>query len=89
MRRLGPAEGQRLQRIALRVQSRTGGNEVRWRNAVSLLALAGENSVLVIACPVAADEDRRPEVIHCLNKIWLDCLGSIGSEAVPACPAAP
>jgi transposase len=74
VRRLSPAEGQRLQRIVRRGESKTGGNVVRWRRATMLLASAGGNPVPVIARLVAADEDTVREVIHRFNKIGLDCL---------------
>jgi transposase len=74
MRRLSPAEGQRLQRIVRRGESKQGGNVVRWRRAVMILASAGGNSVPVIARLVAADEDTVREVIHRFNEIGLDCL---------------
>jgi transposase len=74
VRRLSPAEGQRLQRIVRRGESQQGGNVVRWRRAVMILASAGGNSVPVIARLVAADEDTVREVIHRFNEIGLDCL---------------
>ncbi len=74
VRRLSPAEGQRLQRIVRRGESKTGGNVVRWRRATILLASAGGNTVPVIARLVAADEDTVREVIHRFNEIGLDCL---------------
>jgi transposase len=74
VRRLSPAEGQRLQRIVRRGESKQGGNVVRWRRAVMILASAGGNSVPVIARLVAADEDTVREVIHRFNEIGLDCL---------------
>lgn len=74
VRRLTPAEGQRLQRIVRRGESKTGGNVVRWRRATILLASAGGNTVPVIARLVAADEDTVREVIHRFNEIGLDCL---------------
>jgi transposase len=74
VRRLSPAEGQRLQRIVRRGESKLGGNVVRWRRAVMILASAGGNSVPVIARLVAADEDTVREVIHRFNQIGLDCL---------------
>lgn len=74
VRRLSPAEGQRLQRIVRRGVSKAGGNVVRWRRAMILLASAGGNTVPVIARLVAADEDTVREVIHRFNDIGLDCL---------------
>ena len=74
VRRLSPAEGQRLQRIVRRGESKLGGNVVRWRRAMILLASAGGNTVPVIARMVAADEDTVREVIHRFNQIGLDCL---------------
>lgn len=74
VRRLTPAEGQRLQRIVRRGESKEGGNVVRWRRATILLASAGGNTVPVIARLVAADEDTVREVIHRFNEIGLDCL---------------
>ncbi len=74
VRRLTPAEGQRLQRIVRRGESKEGGNVVRWRRATILLASAGGNTVPVIARLVAADEDTVREVIHRFNDIGLDCL---------------
>lgn len=74
VRRLTPAEGQRLQRIVRRGESKDGGNVVRWRRATILLASAGGNTVPVIARLVAADEDTVREVIHRFNEIGLDCL---------------
>ena len=74
VRRLSAAEGARLQRIVRRGESKLGGNVVRWRRAMILLASAGGNTVPVIARLVAADEDTVREVIHRFNKIGLDCL---------------
>ncbi|GAA1884953.1 hypothetical protein GCM10009715_33980 [Paeniglutamicibacter psychrophenolicus] len=72
MRWLRPAEGQRLQRIVRRGESKTGGNVVRWRRDTKLPAAAGANSVPVIARLVAADEDTVRKVIRSFNKIGLD-----------------
>jgi transposase len=74
VRRLSPAEGQRLQRIVRRGESKQGGNVIRWRRAVMILASAGGNTVPVIARLVAADEDTVREVIHRFNQVGLDCL---------------
>lgn len=64
VRRLSPAEEQRLRRIVRRGESKAGGNVVRWRRATMLLASAGGNTVPVIARLVVADEDTVREVIH-------------------------
>ncbi len=77
VRRLSPAEGQRLQRIVRRGESKEGGNVVWWRRATMLLASAGANggnTVPVIARLVAPDKDTVREVIHRFNDIGLDCL---------------
>ncbi|WP_427006385.1 IS630 family transposase [Pseudarthrobacter sp. H2] len=74
VRRLSPAEGQRLQRIVRRGESKQGGKVIRWRQAAMILASAGGNTVPVIARLVAVDEDTVREVIHRFNEIGLDCL---------------
>ncbi|WP_205787113.1 helix-turn-helix domain-containing protein [Specibacter cremeus] len=74
VRRLSPAEGQRLQRIVRRGESKQGGNAVRWRRATMILASVGGNTVPVIARLVAADEDTVRAVIHRFNEIGLDRL---------------
>lgn len=74
VRRLTPEEGQRLQRIVRRGESKSGSNVVRWRRATILLASAGGNTVPIIARLVAADEDTVREVIHRFNEIGLDCV---------------
>ncbi|WP_427006142.1 hypothetical protein [Pseudarthrobacter sp. H2] len=64
VRRLSPAEGERLLRIVRRGESKQGGNAIRWRRATMILASAGGNTVPVIARLVAADEDTVRAVIH-------------------------
>jgi transposase len=74
VRRLSPAEGERLQRIVRRGEPKQGGSVVRWRRAAMILASAGGNTVPVIARLLAADEDTVRAVIHRFNEIGLDCL---------------
>src|SRR4051812_15201585 len=74
VRRLTSAERQRLQRIIRRGESKQGGNVIRWRRALMILASAAGNTVPVIARMVAADEDTVRDVIHQFNEVELDCL---------------
>jgi transposase len=74
VRRLSPAEGERLQRIVRRGEPKQGGSVIRWRRAAMILASAGGNTVPVIARLLAADEDTVRAVIHRFNEIGLDCL---------------
>ena len=71
--RLSPEEGQRLQRIVRRGESKPGGNEVRWRRAMILQASTDGNTVPVIARLVAESGDIVREVIHRFNDVGLDC----------------
>jgi transposase len=80
---LSDEEGRQLQRIVRRGGGKTMVSVVRYRRAMVVLALAGGNTVEVIARLVQTSPDRVRQMIHRFNEMGMKCLDPVWAGGRP------